>query len=58
MLSFLFMASNIKNILNSRASDSQLLFEVLIATSRYTDEDIKILHEDEVFSTVPSLQQT
>lgn len=46
------MASKVKNILNSRASDSQLLFEVLIIISQYIDEDMKILHEREVFSAL------
>lgn len=50
------MASKVKKNLNSRASDSQLLFEVLITISQYIDEDMKILHEGEVFSTVHSLQ--
>lgn len=53
---FLFMASKVKKILNSRASDSQLLFEVLIIISQYIDEDMKILHEREVFSTLHGLQ--
>ena len=41
-VSFLFMASKVKNILNSRASDSQLLFEVLIIISQYIDEDMSM----------------